>query len=131
MRRGTPNASMRCIASGSAASDDVVEKAMIAGSRTWRMKPRIGIRASSATGSSARRTNAISAPHSVPTSLSSGSSTVSPLCDTVTASAAPTAIGTYFMMMPTTLNIASAKPFGEREDRLLGRPAHLRQPDGE
>jgi hypothetical protein len=47
---------------------------------------------------------------------------VSPLCDTVTASAAPTAIGTYFMMIPTTLNIASASPSANERIACFGAP---------
>jgi hypothetical protein len=95
---------------------------MMAGSRTCRMKARIGTRAISATGTRANSTKTMSAPHSVPTSFMSGSSTASPLCDTVTASAAPTAIGTYRMMMPTSLNIVSARPSQNPRIACLGAP---------
>ena len=58
MRRGTPSRSITSIARGSAASLEVVEKAMIAGSLTALMNLRIGTRKISATGSSTTRTNA-------------------------------------------------------------------------
>ena len=62
MRRGTPNSVIRCIASGSAASEEVVVNAMIAGSFTARMNRRSGIRAISAAGTSATSANTTSAP---------------------------------------------------------------------
>ena len=52
-----------------AASEEVVEKAMIAGSRTALMKPRSGTRAISAMGTSATSTKKISATQSVTTSF--------------------------------------------------------------
>ena len=62
MRRGTPNASMACIARGSAASLDAVEKAMSAGSRTRFTNAASGMRKTSATGTSTNRMNTASAP---------------------------------------------------------------------
>ena len=53
---------MFSIASGSAASDEAVEKAMRYGSLTYFQKSRIGTRAISATGTSATSTKTISAP---------------------------------------------------------------------
>ncbi len=62
IRRGTPSRSSTSIARGSAASLDVVEKAMIAGSRTARTNFRIGTLNISAIGSSTATKNTISAP---------------------------------------------------------------------
>jgi hypothetical protein len=60
--RGTPSSIIRSIATGSAASDDVVVKAMMAGSFTARTKRRMGTRLSRATGSKATKAKTISAP---------------------------------------------------------------------
>ena len=62
MRFGTPIFSMFSIASGNAASDDAVEKAMRYGSLTYFQNSLIGTRAINATGTSATSTNTISAP---------------------------------------------------------------------
>ena len=85
---------MRCIASGSAASDDVVVNAMSAGSLTAaRRTAGCGMRAMSAAGTSATSAKTISAPYSVSTSLPRFTSTSMPLWPTVTAMAAPMPIG--------------------------------------
>ena len=54
MRRGTPNASTDSIARGNAASLDVVENAISAGSLMARKNPMIGMRNISITGTSTR-----------------------------------------------------------------------------
>ena len=61
MRRGTPNASTHSIARGRAASDDVVEKAMSAGSLMAFRNPAIGILNIIITGTSTSTKNTISA----------------------------------------------------------------------
>ena len=68
MRRGTPSRSSTSIARGNAASLDVVENAMIAGSRTARTNFRIGTLNISAIGRNTARKKTISAPYSVSTS---------------------------------------------------------------
>ena len=61
MRRGTPSRSITSIARGSAASLEVVENAMSAGSLTALKNLRIGTRNISATGSSTTRMKTASA----------------------------------------------------------------------
>src|SRR3954470_8940891 len=61
MRRGTPMASIDCIASGSAASDEVVEKAISAGDLTARTNRRNGTRNNKATGRRTSKKNRTSA----------------------------------------------------------------------
>ncbi len=122
MRRGTPNSVMRCMASGSAASEEVVVKAMIAGSLTARTKRRSGIRASHAAGTRATSANTMRAPYSVATRRPRFLSTWIPLWLTVTAMAAPMPIGANRMTIPTNLNITSASPSANPSIASLGRP---------
>ena len=82
----------------------------MAGSLTARTNRRSGIRAMSAIGISATRANTISAPYSVATRSPRFRSTEIPLWLTVTAMAAPTPIGAYFMTMPTKRNITWVSP---------------------
>ena len=62
MRRGTPSRSSSSIARGSAASLDVVENAIIAGSCTARTNLRSGTRKISATGTNTTSRSTASAP---------------------------------------------------------------------
>ena len=122
MRRGTPIASICSIAFGRAASDEVVENAIRAGSFTALRNGRRGTRASLATGSSTTSPKTTSAPYSVSTSRPRLPSTLRPPCPTVTAIAAPIPIGANFITMAVNLNIVSASPSQNPSIASLGRP---------
>src|SRR2546427_9149637 len=123
MRRGTPIASIRYIALGSAASDDAVEKAISAGSFTAARNAPRGTRASRATGYSTTSPNTTRAMYSVRTTMARFCSFLSPPgWPTVTARAAATANGANFMTIPVNLNITSATASQNASIVSLDRP---------
>src|SRR5213592_761096 len=123
MRRGTPIASIRSMAFGSAASEDAVEKAISAGSFTAARNAASGTRASRATGYSTTSPKTTSAMYSVMTTMATFCSFLTPPgWPTVTASAAATANGANFITSPVNLNITSPTASQNASIVSLGRP---------
>jgi len=122
IRRGTPIASIDCIANGSAASEEVVENAINAGDLTARRKRRIGTLNNQAIGSSTTRKNTAKAPYKVRISFPRFRSTPKPLWPTVTAIAAPIPNGANRITIIVNLNITSASPSQAARTTSFERP---------
>ena len=99
---------MFSIAFGSADSEEVVAKAIVAGTFTARKKSRSGTRKISATGSRTQTRKTTSAPYSVSTSMPRLRRTPRPEWPIVFAIAAPTPIGANFITNSVKRNMMSA-----------------------
>src|SRR5215471_3731069 len=107
--RGTPNATISSIARGKVASELAVANPSVTGSTLAFTNFFNGIRAHHRIGSTTNTMNTANAMYRVAISFSNGTSTASPMCPTVYATAPKIPIGAAYITMLVNLNIVSDK----------------------